>query len=92
MPSNFLTDYRQRLREFHTELNQEAYLFASGQKEMLEVKYLHSEYADLFALATRTELRKNLPLYRPTETLNAPRCNCCSRRPHMRISQRACAT
>lgn len=70
MPSDFLTEYRRRFREFQTELHRDAYLFASGQKERRETDYLYSEYSDLFSPAARAELQKEYEetaAYRETE-------------------------
>ena len=75
MPSNFLTEYRERLRAYHTALHRETYLFASGQKERLEAKFLAADFTDLFSATARHELQQEYeatPLYRETERASLP--------------------
>ena len=65
MPSDFLTEHRQRFCEFNSQLNREQYLFHSGQKETPETKYLYSEFNDLFSAITITTLQKELAATSP---------------------------
>jgi hypothetical protein len=70
MPSDFLTDYRQRFRAFHHHRQQADYLFFSGQKETREVSFFAAEFSDLFLLSALASLRQelaDLPSYRETE-------------------------
>src|SRR5262249_9466162 len=65
-----LSEYRQRLGEFHTDFNREDYLVRSGQKSKRETVYILSEYRDLFTTTNIEELRSALsalPAYRETE-------------------------
>lgn len=60
MPSDFLTEYRQRLRDFHAELNGAAYRCHVGQQTTREAHHLRSEYSDLWAATARTALQQEL--------------------------------
>lgn len=60
MPSNFLTEHRQRFSEFKTQSHRDQYLYHSGQKHRLETRHLESEFSDLFSAATIVELHKEL--------------------------------
>ncbi len=60
MPSDFLTEYRQRFGDFHSNLNRDYDLFYSGQQAKLETNFLYSEYTDLFSRSTIAALRHEL--------------------------------
>ena len=60
MPSDFLTEYRQRFGDFHSNLNRDYDLFFSGQQAKLETNFLYSEYSDLFSRPTIAALRQEL--------------------------------
>ncbi len=60
MPSDFLTEYRQRFGDFHTNLNRDYDLFYSGQQAKLETNFLSSEYSDVFSRTTIAALRQEL--------------------------------
>jgi hypothetical protein len=55
-----LTEYRQHLSDFHTELAREEYLFRAGRKEQYETARIFSDYRDLFTRAAASELRAAL--------------------------------
>lgn len=70
MPSDFLTEYRQRLQAFQTELYRDAYRCHSGQQEACEINYLRAEYSDLWSADARAALQQeldDLAAYRETE-------------------------
>jgi hypothetical protein len=52
-----LSEYRQRLGDFHFELHREDYLFRSGHKQGREIESIRSEYSDLFKPSAIAELR-----------------------------------
>lgn len=58
MPSDFLTEYNRRFREFQMEMTRNAYLQSSGQKEKSEIRFLLSEYSDLFSELAIQELHQ----------------------------------
>lgn len=60
MPSNFLIEYRERLREYYSALHRETYLFDSGKKNQLETRFYAADYSDLFSATVRNELQKEL--------------------------------
>ena len=60
MPSDFLTEYRQRFGDFHSNLNHDYELFWSGQQDKLETNFLAAEYSDLFSRPTIAALRQEL--------------------------------
>jgi hypothetical protein len=45
-----IDSYRKQLEEFERRLNQELYLYYSGQKNRLEVQTIYSDYSDLFSV------------------------------------------
>ena len=60
MPSDFLTEYRQRFGDFHSHLNCDYDLFFSGQQAKLETSFLFAEYSDVFSRTTIAALRHEL--------------------------------
>ncbi len=58
MPSNFLTEYRDRFEAFHSEFNQQRFQILTAQNG--ETDYLHSEFSDLFSQASIQELKREL--------------------------------
>ena len=60
MPSDFLTEYRQRFGDFHSHLNRDYDLFFSGQQAKLETSFLCAEYSDVFSRTTIAALRHEL--------------------------------
>ena len=60
MPSDFLTEYRQRFSDYHAILNRDAYLFLAGRKAQRETQALAADYSDLFTSAALTALQQEL--------------------------------
>jgi hypothetical protein len=60
MPSDFLTEHRQRFGEFHSQRNRDYVRFYSGQQSKPETGFLYSEFSDLFSLTTIATLRQEL--------------------------------
>ena len=58
MPSNFLTEYRERFEAFHAEFNQQRFQLLTGQNG--ETEYLHSEFSDLYSQASIQEVQREL--------------------------------
>lgn len=58
MPSNFLTEYRDRFAAFQSEFEQQRFLILTQQDGELE--YLHSEFSDLFSRSSIQELKREL--------------------------------
>ncbi len=58
MPSNFLTEYRERFEAFHAEFNQQRFQILTGQNG--ETEYLHAEFSDLFSQVSIQELKREL--------------------------------
>ncbi len=55
-----LSEYRQRLGEFQTAVNRDAYLAGSGRREKRAFGRVLGEYSDLFRLSVVAELRTGL--------------------------------
>jgi hypothetical protein len=55
-----LSEYRQRLGDFHSEIHREDYLFRSGHKHGRDIGSIRSEYSDLFNPSVIAELRAKL--------------------------------
>jgi hypothetical protein len=55
-----LSEYRQRLGDYFSELYREDYLFRSGRKEKRETNSIVSDYSDLFRIAVIDDLRSQL--------------------------------
>jgi hypothetical protein len=58
MPSNFLTEYRERFEAFHSEFAQQRFQIHTAQNG--ETEYLHSEFSDLFSQVSIQELKREL--------------------------------
>lgn len=58
MPSNFLTEYRNRLSNFHTEFAEQRFQILTEQRGELE--YLFSEFSDLWSHSSMQELKREL--------------------------------
>jgi hypothetical protein len=51
-----IESYRKQLEEFERRLNQELYLYYSGQKNRLEIQTIYSDYSDLFSVESIREV------------------------------------
>lgn len=67
MPSDFLTEYRQRFGDFHTQLNRDYDCFYSGQQTQSEANFLFSEFSDLFSRTSIATLRHELEASQRTD-------------------------
>ena len=67
MPSDFLTEYRQRFGDFHSQLNRDYDRFYSGQQSQAETNFLFSEFSDLFSRTSIATLRHELEASKRTD-------------------------